>query len=278
MPQLITGKPIRLSPRIQRLLAPNPGVMPGTGTNTYFVGEDRFAVIDPGPIIDEHIQTILATLGDRIQWILITHTHPDHSPAAEAIRSETGAPILAYEPPPEHARSRLVPDRALVHGERLKGDGYALRVIHTPGHASNHLCFFLEEERILFTGDQIMNGSTVVIAPPDGDMTAYLDSLEHLKTYPIAQLAPGHGDTMADPVGVIDGLIQHRLNRESKVIRALKATGPATVEDLVPPVYDDVPAFLHPIAKYSLLAHLLKLELESRARQSKAIWRWVAAK
>lgn len=276
MPQLITGQSVRLSPRIQRVLAPNPGIMPGTGTNTYLVGQRQLAVIDPGPMIDEHIETVLKAVQDRIKWILITHTHPDHFPAADAIKAETGVPILAYG----HARmghppDNFQPDRSLSHDECLKGEDFTLRAIHTPGHASDHLCFFLEEEKTLFTGDQIMNGSTVVIAPPDGDMKAYLDSLSLLKAYPIRTLAPGHGDIMDDPLSVIDGLIQHRLNRETKVIHALRKLAPAMVEDLIPTVYDDVPSFLHPIAKYSLLAHLIKLEREARAIQTGRAWRWL---
>jgi glyoxylase-like metal-dependent hydrolase (beta-lactamase superfamily II) len=276
MPQLIAGQAIALSPRIQRVLAPNPGVMPGTGTNTYLVGKERVAVIDPGPIIDEHIKTVLQAGHDRIEWILITHTHPDHSPAAEVIKSKTGAPILAFgDPSGSNSPNALQPDRTLNHDECLQGEDFTLRAIHTPGHASNHLCYLLEEEEILFTGDQIMNGSTVVIAPPDGNMKAYLDSLELLKSYPIRTLAPGHGDMMDDPLGVINGLIEHRLNRERKVIHALQHLEPAMVEDLIPSVYDDVPSFLHPIAKYSLLAHLIKLEGEDRAIRTDNIWRWL---
>jgi len=249
--------------------------MPGTGTNTYLVGEKRLAVIDPGPMIEEHIRSLLTIAGNRIAWILITHAHPDHSPAAETVRARTGAPVLAYTPAANRGRSRrYTPDRALAHGERLAGEGFTLQAIHTPGHASDHLCFLLEDEKMLFTGDQIMNGSTVVIAPPDGDMIAYLDSLEELRSYPMAKLAPGHGDTMDDPLSVIDDLIQHRLNREEKVILALRRFGPATVESLVPPVYDDVPDFLHPIARFSLLAHLIKLERECLTAQAESRWRW----
>ena len=275
VPQMIAGKTVRLSPRIQRVLAPNPGIMPGTGTNTYLVGKRQLAVIDPGPMIEKHIDTVLKAAHDRIKWILITHTHPDHFPAADAIKAKTGAPILAYgHSPVGNPPNTFQPDRALVHDECLTGEDFTLRAIHTPGHASDHLCFYLAEEKVLFTGDQIMNGSTVVIAPPDGDMKAYLVSLELLKSYPIRTLAPGHGEMMGDPLAVIDGLIQHRLNREAKVIHALRDLGPAMVEDLVPSVYDDVPSFLHPIAKYSLLAHLIKLEGENRAiRTDWSTWR-----
>lgn len=272
---MIAGKAVRLSSHIQRVLAPNPGIMPGTGTNTYLVGEEHIAVIDPGPKIEKHIDTVLKAAHDRIKWILITHTHPDHFPAADVIRADTGAPILAYgHSQAGNSPNDFQPDRALVHDECLMGKDFTLRAIHTPGHASNHLCFYLEEEKVLFTGDQIMNGSTVVIAPPDGDMKAYLDSLELLKSYPVRTLAPGHGEMMGDPLTVIEDLIQHRVNRERKVVHALKALGPAIVEDLIPSVYDDVPSFLHPIARYSLLAHLIKLEGEDRAiRTDGDVWR-----
>ena len=276
MPELLTGRAVPLSPLIQRILAPNPGVMPGSGTNTYLVGKNQLAVIDPGPAIDEHIETILAAAGNRIRWILITHTHADHYPATYKLKARTGARVYGYVHEKAVLRSPdFVPDEPLTHGQKCPGDHFTLRAIYTPGHASDHLCYFLEEEGIMFTGDHIMNGSTVVIAPPDGDMKVYLDSLELLKTYPIKTLAPGHGDIMNDPAGVIDGIIQHRMNREAKVIRALRKTQNATVDMLIPPVYDDVPPFLHPVAKYSLLAHLLKLEQENRATQSEGLWSWI---
>jgi len=276
MSHLISGRAVRLSPRIQRVLAPNPGVMPGTGTNTYLVGNSRLAVIDPGPLIEEHVDAVLKAAQGRTEWILITHTHPDHSPAAGRLRDETGAPVLAYGKGKKRiSRDLDRPDELLPHGATIRGDGFCLRAIHTPGHASDHLCFLLEEEEVLFTGDQIMNGSTVVIAPPDGNMKAYLDSLTTLKRYRIEKLAPGHGELMDRPMAVIDGLIRHRLNRERKVIDAIKRLGPGTAESLVPAVYDDVPEFLHPIAKYSLLAHLIKLEEDGCTASSGTTWRWL---
>lgn len=276
MSLLIAGRTVPLSRCIQRVLAPNPGVMPGSGTNTYLVGENRLAVIDPGPAIDSHIEAVLSAAEDRIRWILITHSHSDHYPAADAIKARTGATVFGYGPGKTRSKgSTFAPDQFLAHDHILPEADFELRAIHTPGHASDHLCYYLEEEKVLFTGDQIMNGSTVVIAPPDGDMQAYLDSLDRLKAYPMEKLAPGHGEMMDDPKGVIDGIIQHRLNREAKVIRALRALGKGTVADLVLPVYDDVPAFLHPVAKYSLLAHLLKLEKDARVARSTDTWSWI---
>ncbi|MDY7039107.1 MAG: MBL fold metallo-hydrolase, partial [Thermodesulfobacteriota bacterium] len=231
----------------------------------YILGEKEFAVIDPGPPDESHIQAILKAVNSpsQIRSILVSHTHPDHSPGAHLLKEKTGAEVIGQvqlsEGRFDHTYS---PDRIIVHDEVFLGDNYSLRVIHTPGHASNHLCFFLEEEKIVFTGDHIMNGSTVVIAPPDGNMKAYIDSLELLKTYPIEKLAPGHGDMMDNPVSVIDGLIKHRLQREAKVIKALEKIQEGKIESLIPIVYDDVPEFLHPVAYFSLWAHLIKLEDE----------------
>jgi len=250
--------------------------MPGTGTNTYLVGTTQLAVIDPGPMIEEHVHAVLKAARGRIKWILITHTHPDHSPAARWLKDETGAPVMAYGKGKESLSQGMDrPDAPLSNDAIVSGDGFRLRAIHTPGHASDHLCFLLENEDVLFAGDQIMNGSTVVIAPPDGNMTAYLDSLAMLKTYQIQKLAPGHGELMDHPMKVIDGLIRHRLNRERKVIDAIRQLGPGSVESLVPTVYDDVPDFLHPIARYSLLAHLIKLEEEGFVSGSGTTWRWL---
>ncbi|MEE8399274.1 MAG: MBL fold metallo-hydrolase [Desulfobacterales bacterium] len=289
MSSLLAGKAVQLSKRIQRVLAPNPGVMPGAGTNSYLIGENQLALIDPGPAIDTHIQAILTAAKDRIRWILITHSHSDHYPAADAIKARTGATVFGYGPRKTgsegsvFAPGRLAfapgelafaPDHFLADNQILPDADFQLRTIHTPGHASDHLCYYLEEEQVLFTGDQIMNGSTVVIAPPDGDMQAYLDSLDRLKTYSMEKLAPGHGEMMDHPISVIDGIIQHRLDREAKVIRALASLGRGTVDDLVAPVYDDVPTFLHPVARYSLLAHLIKLERDARATRSADVWSW----
>lgn len=274
MSNLIAGQVVRLSKRIRRVLANNPGVMPGTGTNTYLVGEKNIAVIDPGPIDEAHINVILGAAGDLIRWILVTHTHPDHSPGAHLLKAETGAKVLGW---PHLKTERFdpgyMPDRALSHDDCLRTNDFTLRAIYTPGHASNHLCYFLEEEKVLFTGDHIMSGSTVVIAPTDGDMQAYLDSLFLLKEYSIEKLAPGHGEMMTDPKLAIDVLIRHRLLREIKVINALKHIRKGTIQALTPLAYSDVPDFLHPVAKYSLWAHLIKLEREHRAVQTDGTWR-----
>ena len=167
---------------------------------------------------------------------------------------------------PEWQDESFRPDHVPAHGQRITaGDGATLRVLHTPGHASNHLCYLLEEERLLFTGDHVMQGSTVVINPPDGDMAVYLRSLHELLDEPLEWLAPGHGFLVAQPHGVLRALIAHRLKREAKVLAALRSHGPEVLENLVPPVYDDVPTALHGVAQRSLWAHLLKLQGDGRA-------------
>ena len=263
------GIPKRLDRTVTRITAPNPGAMTGPGTNCYLVGENELAVIDPGPAIDTHLSAILAAGQGRIRWILTTHTHVDHSPAAEELKRATGAQILGM-PAPEHGNQdrHFAPDRVPAHGERLTLGGVTLRAIHTPGHASNHMCYRLEETKMLFTGDHVMQGSTVVINPPDGDMRAYLASLEALLAEDIAIIAPGHGYLIGAPHKEVRRLVAHRLAREAKVTAALARRGESALEDLVPEVYDDVPARLHPIAARSLLAHLQKLVADGSAREA----------
>jgi len=269
--ELLPGRAVRLSPRIVRVTAPNPGPMTGPGTNSYLVGEGAaWTVIDPGPVSEPHLQALLAAAGDaggRIERILVTHTHRDHSPGAVALAAATGAPVWGrVAAHPQWQDASFAPDCEAQHGERLPlGPQTTLRVVHTPGHASNHLCFLLEEERTLFTGDHVMQGSTVVINPPDGDMTAYLQALQALQGEDLDWLAPGHGFLVADPPTVLRGLVAHRLRREAKVAAALRALGPCGIDALLPAVYDDVPEALHAVARRSLLAHLLKLRAEGTA-------------
>ena len=175
---------------------------------------------------------------------------------------------------PEWQDDTFAPQRELLDGERLVlADGVTLRVLHTPGHASNHLCYLLEEERTLFTGDHVMQGSTVVINPPDGDMQAYLASLTALLDVPLDWLAPGHGFLVAEPHAVLRALVAHRLKREAKVAAALSALGATPIDELLLRVYDDVPAALHPVARRSLLAHLLKLQADGAAMKLGEVWR-----
>ena len=260
------GIPFRLNSRVRRLVAPNPGVMTGPGTNTYLLGDDEVAVLDPGPAIPQHVDAILEAGAGRIRWIVCTHTHPDHSPAWQAVAEATGAQAIGASPADDMFQDDTFrPARELQHDDLLSAPEFTLRAVHTPGHVSNHFCFFLEEERMLFAGDHIMNGSTVVIVPPSGDMKAYIESLQLLLRYPLKFIAPGHGEVMEDSHQVVEWLVRHRLKREQKVISGLRQLGRAPVDALVEVVYDDVATSLHKMARLSLTAHLIKLHQEHRA-------------
>ena len=274
--EIVPGTGVQLAPRIRRLTAPNPGAMTGPGTNTYLLGdaESGIAVIDPGPLIESHIDAIVASAGGRIDWILCTHSHVDHSPAAAPLRASSGAAVLGMRARhPERQDPTFVPDRELAHGDRLELAGFRLRVLHTPGHASNQLCFLEEGERLLFTGDHLMQGSTVVINPPDGHMATYLASLRLLLAEELAYIAPGHGFLMGRPHEMVERVLVHRRERENKVIAQLAEHGPVTLEALLSHVYEDVPLRMHPVASRSLLAHLLKLRDEGRAAEASGTWR-----
>ena len=258
-PPLVAGVARALSPLVRRIVAPNPGMMTGPGTNTYLVGIDEIAVIDPGPDDADHLEAIAGCGGDRIRWILCTHTHPDHAPGAAALRERTGAQIAAWG-----NRDGLKVGRRLRQGDQIEATEFRLTAHHTPGHASNHLCYYLEEERMLFSGDHVMQGSTVVIKPPDGDMTAYLASLEKVKALRLKSIAPGHGHLIEDPKPLLQWYIDHRLEREAMVYDALAARGTAKIPVLVEDIYTDVDPKLYPVAKHSVHAHLLKLAAEGR--------------
>jgi len=246
---------------VKKITAPNPGVFTGGGTNTYLVGIEDLTLIDPGPNIKEHIDEIIRVGENKIKRILVTHTHTDHSPAALPISKVLNVPMYGRLIDGESSweDETFIPDVILNDADIIKTDEYTLEVIHTPGHASNHLCFLIKELNCLITGDHIMDGSTVVIGPPDGNMADYLESLNKLFKYKIDCLAPGHGNFMYEPKKIIESIIRHRLSREAKVLRRLKDVGDIDLESLTAIVYDDVPEQLHPIAKFSLEAHLLKL-------------------
>lgn len=264
---------VRISPRIQRLVAPNPGVMTGPGTNTYIVGTDELVVIDPGPAIDEHIEHILKVGDGRIRHILCTHTHPDHSPAAAHLARELEVPMIgAVTADDQHQDLTFQPDIHLEQDAVIAGHDWSIRAIHTPGHVDNHYCFLLEEEGMVFAGDHIMNGSTVVIVPPGGNMKDYIESLQRLLDYDVKAIAPGHGEIIPGCRDEVEKLVRHRLMREAKVVANLGRSGPVPIETLVVSVYDDVPEAMHRWAQFSLLAHLLKLEVDGRACQSAGIW------
>jgi glyoxylase-like metal-dependent hydrolase (beta-lactamase superfamily II) len=248
-------------------------MMTGPGTNTYLLGEKAIAVVDPGPEIGSHIDAIQSLAAAAIRWILVTHTHPDHSPAARQLARETGAELLGQPAPAgRHQDQTFKPDRILEDGDSLQTDEFLLTALHTPGHASNHLCYLHGEHRVLFTGDHIINGSTVVIDPPDGNMLHYLNSLHRLKSVDIVSIAPGHGELLAEPYKVIDWIIGHRLERESKAVAALRMHSGLTSMALVPHVYKDVAADRYAWAERSLLAHLQKLAEEGRASVADGRW------
>jgi glyoxylase-like metal-dependent hydrolase (beta-lactamase superfamily II) len=257
------ARPVALASGVVRVTAPNPGMMTGPGTNSYLVGTSELVVVDPGPDEASHVDALVETGAGRIRWIVVTHTHPDHAPAAAQLAERTGAEVIGFG-----ARDGFEPDRVVGEGFELAGDGFCLRAVHTPGHASNHLCWLLLEEQMLFSGDHVMQGSTVVIAPPDGDMARYLQSLERLRQLdpPLRCIAPGHGSLLEDPDAVVGGIVAHRLERERAVAAALRTAGRASVDELVPTVYADVHEALHPVARFSLWAHLRKLGDEGRAR------------
>ncbi len=267
---------VRLSERVIRVTADNGSMMTGPGTNTYLLrcADGAWAAIDPGPDEPAHVEAILAAAPGPIKRIFATHTHKDHSPACRELKARTGATVAGrIAAHPEWQDEGFAPDVLLNGGERIAlAPDCTLRVIHTPGHASNHLCYLLEEEKTLFTGDHVMQLSTVVISPPDGDMATYLASLRALLAEDLEWLAPGHGFLMPQPRRAIEAIVAHRLKREARVVEALRTLGPATPEVLLAQVYADTPARLHAMALRSLTAHLLKLRAEARAVEREGRW------
>ena len=281
-PAPVPGEPVELTPGLVRLTAPNPGLMTGPGTNTYLIGTSELAVVDPGPDDGGHRAALLDAVAARgtLRHILVTHTHLDHAPGAAPLAQATGAQVVGFGPAED-----FTPDLPVGGGWTLALGGQTLEAVHTPGHASNHLCWLLREDRTLLTGDHVMHGSTVVIRPPDGDLGVYLDSLAKVRDLqpPLARLAPGHGRMMERVPEVIDGLIAHRLARHAMVAEALREAGEGSVEDLLPRVYADVTEAQLPVAKFSLWAHLRHLSDQDRAGPVDAAagedtietrWRW----
>ncbi|MFY7980800.1 MAG: MBL fold metallo-hydrolase [Limnohabitans sp.] len=268
-----TDQPVALLKNLQRLTAPNPGVMTGPGTNSYLVGDPNtgYIAIDPGPADDEHLQRLWRAAGGQIRMIVCTHSHPDHSPGAAPLQAMCThkPPILGLaSKPTARANSRFSPDRALADGEKLvlQGTGvdgeitHTLRVVHTPGHAANHLCLVLEEDGLLFSGDHVLNGSTTVIDPPDGHMGDYLDSLDKLaaacEAGGIEFILPAHGHVLGFAHQAITHLKAHRLKREAKIAAAMQALPQGSLQEWVEKAYDDVPPRLWPVAARSLQAHV----------------------
>lgn len=271
------GEAITLDPGLRRILAPNPSPMTYRGTNTYLLGERGLAVIDPGPRDPAHLEAILAALrpGQTITHIVVTHTHVDHSPLAAILGERTGAPVLAFGPSgagrsavmAELARGGLAgggegidtgfaPDRTVSDGEMIQGDGWALEVIHTPGHLGNHIALGWNDT--CFTADHVMGWASSLVSPPDGDLTDFMDSCRRLRARQWRVFHPGHGAPVTDPNARLDWLIDHRLGREAAIVKALQS-GPATARELAERIYIDTPAALLPAAERNVFAHLVDL-------------------
>ena len=266
-------RPVALLKNVKRLTAPNPGIMTGPGTNSYIVGtpDTGFIVIDPGPDDAGHVQRLYEATAGRIQAIVCTHSHPDHSPAARPLQAlcANRPPILGLASAATASpHSHFVPDRTLLNQELItlshQGEKHTLKVIFTPGHAANHVCLVLVEDGLLFSGDHILNGSTTIVNPPDGEMTAYLDSLDRLSRacdeHEISFILPAHGHVLGDAAQAIAQLRAHRLKREAKVAAAMKARPGGTMNDWVALAYDDVDPRIWPIALRSLQAHVDRLQ------------------
>ncbi len=281
MPDLTTGVPSALSPLVRRIVAPNPGPFTGPGTNTYLVGIDEVAVIDPGPDDKAHVDAIVgASMRERVRWVLLTHTHPDHAPATERVVKATGAEVLAFSKRDKDG-SGVIPDRTIADGDTIEGTEFALEVLHTPGHAPNHVCFRLEEERMLFTGDTVLDGTWSVVNPRrGGDMAEYLDSLDRLRKLRLSRLAPGHGDVIEDPKMRIDEYIAHRKQRERQILRLVTKAGEVKVRDLVAEIYggQELPTELVDAAGWQVHAHLVKLKADGKVDGTSARSVWSATK
>ena len=275
------GRVDRVSPLVRRVLAPNPGPFTYTGTGTYIVGSGTVAIVDPGPNDPDHIAALLAAVdGETVSHIVVTHTHRDHSPAAIAVKAATGARVVGcarlvlddHGPRADAGfDTTYAPDAILADGERVAGPGWTLTALHTPGHTSNHLCFALVEERALFSGDHVMGWSTTVVAPPDGDMAAYIASLRRLLDRDDVVYYPTHGAPVTEPQRFVRGLITHRKQRENQILARLE-DGAATVPAMVATMYAAVDPRLHPAAGLSVTAHLIDLAARGVVTRRGDVW------
>jgi glyoxylase-like metal-dependent hydrolase (beta-lactamase superfamily II) len=276
-----TGLVEQAHPLVRRVLAGNPSPFTYTGTQTYIVGRGEVAVIDPGPDLNAHVEALLAALGgERVTAILCTHTHRDHSPASRSLARATGAPIvgcgpLAIEDDGPRADASFDfdyrPDRVLGDGEAVNGEGWTLRAVATPGHTSNHLCFALEGEGVLFTGDHVMGWSTTVVSPPDGDMTLYMQSLEKLLGREDLVYLPAHGPAVEKPKAHVRALMTHRRMREKQILAQLEG-GEGRIPLMVEAMYREIDPRLHPAAGRSVLAHLIDMERRGLVRGKGDEW------
>lgn len=273
-----------LSPLVRRVIAPNPSAFTFHGTGTYILGRGTVAVIDPGPDDAAHVDAVLAALedGETVSHILITHTHRDHSPGAALLKQRTGAETYGFGPHPQRIEGGVVveeggdhdfmPDHRVKDGAVIHGAGWTVTALHTPGHISNHLCFGLQEEKALFTGDHVMGWSTTVISPPDGSMTDYYASLKKLLFRDDVRYYPTHGapiDTSSTghaPQHFVRELIRHREAREAQIMACLATSGPQTIPQMVAVMYAGIPTYLHPAAARSVLAHLIHMVHDGRVK------------
>lgn len=276
MSDMIAGKPEQVATHVWRLLAPNPSIMTGPGTNSYLFGKTSLTLLDAGPAKAAHIEAIykaVDSIGLPLTHLLCTHTHKDHSPASNQLAEALGIPRWGAGIVDDPFQDKnWQPDRVLADNETVTLGGMAIKAVATPGHVANHLCYLLEEEKLLFSGDHLINGSTVVIIPPAGSMGDYMRSLKRLQHESIAQIAPGHGGIITEPMALVDETLDHRQQRENKVVAALKRQPRSTAQELVPTVYQDVGKHLYALAALSLSAHLIKLGEESRAHQTEGKW------
>lgn len=280
-----TGVPIQLHPLVTRVLAPNASAYTHTGTQSYIVGETGLVIIDPGPDDSAHLKALLNVVAGRpVTAILVTHHHRDHSPASRPLSATTGAPVIGAAP---FARDdaetgadaafdeRYAPDRVLDDRETLRGEGWALTAIATPGHTSNHLCYALEGAGVLFSGDHVMGWATSVVSPPDGDMGDYMASLEKLLARDDRVYYPGHGEAVENPRRLVRGMLGHRKQREGQILRLL-AAGDAPVPIMVERMYAGLDQRLMPAAERSVLAHLYDLRARGLVVEAGDEWRRAA--
>ncbi len=277
-----TGIPILLEPLVTRVLAPNPSAFTYTGTQTYLVGERDVAVIDPGPDDPAHLKALTRAIAGRpVTAIVITHHHRDHSPASRPLARATGAPIVGAAPfAPDYEGGQsdaafdrdYAPDQLLAEGEGVSGDGWTLTAIATPGHTSNHLAFALPETQALFSGDHVMGWSTSIVSPPDGDMSAYMASLEKLMERDDRIYYPGHGEAVDNPRRLVRGMLGHRKQREGQILRLLAKGEDLTIGAMTARMYVGLNPKLIPAAERSVLAHLYDLRTRGLVREEGASW------
>ncbi|MDR6145920.1 glyoxylase-like metal-dependent hydrolase (beta-lactamase superfamily II) [Sphingomonas sp. SORGH_AS870] len=277
-----TGIPILLEPLVSRVLAPNPSPFTYTGTQTHIVGDRDVAVIDPGPDDPAHLDVLLQAIAGRpVAAILITHHHRDHSPASRPLARATGAPVVGAAPfAPDYEGGRsdaafdrdYAPDRVLAEGEGMSGDGWTLTALATPGHTSNHLAFALPETKALFSGDHVMGWSTSIVSPPDGDMGAYMASLEKLMERDDRVYYPGHGEAVDNPQRLVRGMLGHRKQREGQILRLLGGGDPLDTAAMTARMYVGLNPKLLPAAERSVLAHLYDLRMRGLVREEGASW------